>query len=458
MRWPVAALLGFLATFAMAWGSTNDEYSFNPDGWPEPTISAIGALVPSPIDGTLIVFGAALISFVWWRLRPHEGVPGIERPGLLVAIWALPLLLVPPLLTSDPVLYADTGWILLQGHSPYTTGLTMDGGPFAPTVDKLWAGDGVAYPPLSLLLNMLLVAATGAHPYWSFAAMRLPAVVGVALIGWLIPHVARGLVQIGAANDPDADVAADRATWWALLNPLLVVHFIGGAHNDALMAGVSLLAVWVVLRWPTAWSRWILGPVLVGIAMALKQQAGLTVLAVAGVPLAAQLATLPLGQRLWRLGRRTAGVTAVTLATFGAITMASGLGLGWTKWLNLMAEASTPAPFYMLRYWGGVLVGALGGDATVAHTVIAAIGNLTLLAVVAWIVIHWSNRPFQAVGWAALAVAVLGQSMHPWYLPWPLVFLGLGPLTHRQRGWVGAFVIVFLVWNAFQTVVWHGQP
>ena len=113
------------------------------------------------------------------------------------------------------------------------------------------------------------------------------------------------------------------AVWWGLLNPLLVVHFVGGAHNDALMAGVSVLALWVVVRWPGAVARWVVAPALVGVAMALKQQAGLTVLAVAGLPMLAELARAPLGRRLWLLGRRTAVVTVVAVVTFVAISVAS---------------------------------------------------------------------------------------------------------------------------------------
>ncbi len=91
---------------------------------------------------------------------------------------------------------------------------------------------GVAYPALSLVVNQVVVAATGNHAYWSIVALRIPALLGVALIAACGPRIARYL-------------HADRpGRGWGrlvvgLLNPLLVVHFIGGAHNDALMAGVS---------------------------------------------------------------------------------------------------------------------------------------------------------------------------------------------------------------------------
>jgi hypothetical protein len=47
--------------------------------------------------------------------------------------------------------------------------------------------------------------------------------------------------------------------------------------------------------------------------------------------------------------------------------------------------------------------------------------------------------------------------MHPWYLPWSLALLALVPLTVRQRYAVYGLAIAFCVWNAIQTVVWHGQ-
>lgn len=454
MSWPLAALLGLAATTLMAWGNAHDEFAFNPDGWLHPTVRALGDLAPIPVNRVLLVAGAALLSWVWWRLRPHDAQPWVRRPGLLVAVWAVPLLLTPPMLTGDPVLYADTGWIQLQGLNPYTTGLTEAGGPYAASVDPLWAGNGVAYPPLSLLVNRWVVALAGADPYWGFIAMRIPAIAGVALIALLIPRVVAALNP--QADPSELDVLDARARWWALVNPLLVVHFIGGAHNDALMAGVSLLAVWVAVRWRTPWVHWLVAPALVGVAMALKQQAGLTVLAVAGLPVLDALGRTPLPRRLWLLGVRTAGVTAVAVATFVAVSLASGLGFGWTGWLNLMGAAGTPAPFWLLQELGGRALDALGADSSGWRLVIGLGSNLVLLGVLAWVVLRWSDRPFQAVGWGSLAVAVLGQSMHPWYVPWSLAFLGLGPLTHRQRGWLGGFVMAFLVWNALQTAVWHG--
>ena len=457
LPWGLAAGLGALASALVAWGSAHPEFAFHPDGWLDPVVMAIGTALPMPLNRVVVVLGAVVLAVLWWRLRPRAGRPPVGRPGWLLAVWALPLLWSPPTLSADAVLYADSGWIENSGGSVYAEGLGSAGGPFADSVDPLWRGSGVAYPPLSLLVNQAVVALTGADDYWSVAAMRLPAILGVVLIGLTLPRIAAHL----SPTDP---LAPGRATWWGLLNPLLLVHFIGGAHNDALMAGVSLLAVYVVvvaLETPLGGARsrllvWVVAPVLVGVAMALKQQAGLTVLAVAGVPLLFRLRELPLARRLWVLGLRTAGVTAIAVAVFVALGVVTGKGFGWTAWLTLMGTAGTPGPFALLGQFGGYLVEWLGADPAPFRFVVGMASNVTLLAVLAWVVIRFSDRPVAAVGWGSLALAVLGQAMHPWYVPWSLALLGLVPLTRRQRLWVAGFVVAFLVWNAFQTVVWHG--
>lgn len=458
-----AAAIGFVATLLIAWGTTNDEFSFAPDGWPSAAVKAVGRTIPWPFDYVVIVAGAWLLCWLWWRLRPWSGPlgvirrkdalptpeptdrPGVRRPLVVYALWTLPLLLIPPVMSADATLYADAGYMVTRGVNPYEAGLTGAGGPYAGQVDPLWVGNGVAYPPLTLLVNAAVVTLTGAHPYLAIAAMRVPALLGVALMAFAIVRIQRV-----RGKSPDA------ALWWGVLNPLCLLHFVGGAHNDALMAGASLTAIWLVVEFPRVWGvRWLLAPALVGVAMALKQQGGLTVLAVAGLPILDALRRAILGRRLWLLGWRTAAVTAVAVATFAAITAASGLGLGWSKWLTLMGSAGTIAPFGMISQYGGILLRFAGTDPAAFKLVVALISNTVLLAVLAWIVVRWSDRPLHAVGWGSLALAILGQALHPWYVPWSLAVLGLDRLTPRQRWWLAAFVIGFVAWHSFQSSVWY---
>ncbi len=436
---------GTLGTALVAWGSCHPEFTFDPAGWPPDWVNRIGLAAPIPLNRILIVVGVIALTWGWWHVRPTRDRPPVHA-GLTLGLWSLPLLVVPPVLSPDAVLYADLGWTLGTGANPYVVGLATSGGPFAPQVDALWAGSGVAYPPLSLRLNQLLVAVTGADPYWSVVAMRIPAVLAVAVMLALVPRIATLLGRPRRG-----------AVWLGVLNPLLVLHFLGAGHNDAPMVAATLAAIWVVCRWPGRWAEFLAGPLLVAVAMAFKQQGGLAVIAVAGLPVAATLAVLPIGRRLWLLGWRTTIATAVTVVGFVLLSLASGLGFGWLGWLDLMGLASTPAPLALLAKGGALFWQAGGGSYTGFLIVAGRISTALLLAVLAWIGVRFANRPLSLVAWGSLAIAVLGQALHPWYLPWSLALLGLIPLNRRQRYWVFGFAIAFCIWNAIQTVIWHGQ-
>jgi hypothetical protein len=147
----------------------------------------------------------------------------------------------------------------------------------------------------------------------------------------------------------------------------------------------------------------------------------------------------------------------VTLTTFVGICLATGLGFGWLRWLDLMGLAGTPAPLALISKGGALVVQVLGGDPENFLRVAGLVSTAILLAVGVWIVVTFADRPLAAVGWGSLAIAVLGQALHPWYLPWSLALLGLVPLTRTQRRWVYGLALAFAIWNAFQTVIWHGQ-
>jgi len=381
--------------------------------------------------------------WAWWSLRsqPNRPLPA----GPILALWSLPLLVLAPVLSPDAVLYADLGWTLGTGANPYDVGLASSGGPFAVRVDPLWAGHGVAYPPLTLRLEQLVVWATGADPYWSVVAMRLPVILAVVAMLFLVPRLADLLGR------PRED-----AVWLGVLNPLLVLHFIGGAHNDAPMVALSLTAIWLVARRPSPWTSLVAAPILVGLAMSLKQQGGLTVIAVAGLPVAATVAALPLARRLWLLGWRTAIATAVAVGTFVVVSLLSGLGFGWTRWLDLMGLANTPAPLAWLSKLGALLWSQGGGDPVSFLVIAGRVTTAILLIAVVWTLIRFSDRPLSALAWGSVVLVAFGQAIHPWYVPWSLALLVLCPLTQWQRRLVVGLTAAFAAWNSIQTAILHG--
>lgn len=437
-----AVWLGVVGSIAVAWGSSHPEFALT-GSWGAAWVDRLGLAAPLPLDRILLVAGAFALIWSWWQLRPGSGRP--PAGGLVLTLWSVPMLAAPPVLSPDAVLYADLGWTLGAGANPYLVGLAASGGPFAARVDPLWAGHGVAYPPLSLRLDQLVVSASGADPYWSVVAMRLPAIIAVAVMLLVVPRLAE------LVGRPRQD-----AVWLAVLNPLLLLHVIGGAHNDAPMVAISLFAIWLVARYPGQWTSLLLAPLLVGVAMAFKQQGGLTVIAVAGLPVATALAALPASRRLWLLGWRSAVAAAVAVATFVAISLASGLGFGWTRWLDLMGLASTPAPLALLSKGGALLWGLGGADSTPFLIVAGWVSTVILVVAVSGILVRFSDRPLTALAWGSAALAVLGQALHPWYLVWSVALLALCPLTQRQRGWVIGIAAGFAAWNCLQTSVLHG--
>lgn len=147
-------------------------------------------------------------------------------------------------------------------------------------------------------------------------------------------------------------------------------------------------------------------PILIGVAMALKQQAGLAVIAAAGLPVAARLVRLPHLQRIAVLGWRTAVAAVVALVTFVVVSLATGLGFGWTLWLGEMGRARTLTLSVAIgdafAWTGHDLTGAAG-----TAIAVLALGGLAALLLLR------SERPLEVTAWGSLLVLGIGQALHP---------------------------------------------
>ena len=81
-----------------------------------------------------------------------------------------------------------------------------------------------------------VVALTGEHVIAGVLVQRLVELLGVAMIVWAVPRLARR-----CGMDPVA------ALWLSVLNPLLLFHLIAGGHNEALMIGAMLAGLVLAL-------------------------------------------------------------------------------------------------------------------------------------------------------------------------------------------------------------------
>ena len=89
--------------------------------------------------------------------------------------------------------------------------------------------------------------------------LRLTMLPGLALMMWAVPHLARHLGGKPAV-----------ALWLAVLNPLVLIHLIGGVHNEMLMVGLMAAGIALVLE-----RHHVAGIGLVAIGVAIKATAGI---------------------------------------------------------------------------------------------------------------------------------------------------------------------------------------
>ncbi|MBK8468874.1 MAG: polyprenol phosphomannose-dependent alpha 1,6 mannosyltransferase MptB [Candidatus Phosphoribacter sp.] len=402
-----------------------------------PVIGLAQTTLPGRILATgCMLIGVLILLDAWLRLRPASYHRLVTRGT--VWLWSLPLLLAPPLLSFDAFSYAAQGELVARGLDPYEVGPGVLGDAFTSQVDQMWRDTPAPYGPLSLQLQHLIVVLTGHQPYLSALLVRIPAFVGVLLLAIYLPRLAR---RIGY----------DRETtiWLAVLNPLVLLHLVGGAHNDALMIGLMVWGLWVAAK-----IHWAPAAVIVAAAASIKQPAAAAVLAVAAL-------------HAWRVGlwrerpsnaavaRYAVGVVGVFSATFAAIGVATGLGFGWITALGVPnAVRSFLSPVTTLASgldWVLVRLGIVP-DADIVVPIAQRVGQVSGLLIVTWLVLRFkAKHPVRTLGWLLLVFVFTGPVVHPWYILWGGLFFAMtesGPLARRIVVWATCGLAMYSVVDA----------
>ena len=452
--------LGFVGTTLIALGAFSPAYlPRNSPWWQMLTDAQISGWPARLVGTTLTMVGLFLLLDAWFRLRPRpDAGAGAEyayhhvRHWAILLIWGAPFLFAPPIFSHDAYSYAAQGWLVHNGINPYDAGPGVLPGSFADQVSWVWRDTPAPYGPLSLQLQHLVVELTGFRPYASAVAMRTLSVIGVGLIGLLIPRIAR-------RNGADPALAA----WFATLNPILVIDFIGGAHNDSLMMGLVVAALWVTglptgqrlrlgrfefnpHRGGSSW--WLLGAVEIGVAAAVKQPA---ILAAYVVPLMAR----PWADWSPREVAVTAGRALVSfglaIGTFALVTLGTGLGFGWLNAVDVPGKVITIAPFTVLGQALQLVLNLFELDPTGWAAIRAArvFGVLVAGVVIAWMAVTIARtRPLQFLAYAYLAAALALPAVRSWYLLWGGLLL---PLSSTPRK-----VFSIAIWTTVVLLCYNG--
>ncbi|MFF5217508.1 polyprenol phosphomannose-dependent alpha 1,6 mannosyltransferase MptB [Micromonospora sp. NPDC000442] len=187
-----------------------------------------------PLTVTLWLLGTIAMVGAWWALR--AGAPSTRWAYVTAGWWALPLLVTAPLGSRDVYSYACQGWIYADGGDPYATGVAAAGCPWVETVAPIWRDTPAPYGPFFVLLAALAVL-LGGGLVGTVVLLRILALAGVLAAAACLPGLARA-----------AGVPPRRATWLLLACPLVGVHLVAGAHNDAVMLGLLLPALLLLVR------------------------------------------------------------------------------------------------------------------------------------------------------------------------------------------------------------------
>ncbi|GAA3954493.1 membrane protein [Amorphoplanes auranticolor] len=363
----------------------------------------VGALLGRP--GLVHVYaGLALLVLAWWRYDRH----GSARPWVTLALWAGPLLAAPPLFSRDVYSYLAQGLMIADGLDVYRHGPAALGGPIAERVPAVWQDTPSPYGPVSMLVSRAVTAVTGEHAAAGVLAMRLVALGALVLIGLVVPLLAPG--------------HAPAVFRLVVLNPLVLIHLVGGAHNDALMVGLLAVGLAAAVR-----DRPVVAAALVTAATLVKAPAALGLVAVAVLWAARSPGRRP-GVRA------SLGTGAVAAACTVVVTAVAGTGYGWIGALDTPISSDNWSPTALLGRWTAAVFAHDDVGAALSVQLWRWAGVLATL-IVAGLVWTYRNRigVLPGLGLVLLAVVAFGPALRPWYVVWGLLPLAAGwPGSHRR--------------------------
>ena len=425
----------------------------------DPTFGVRVLNLPSRIQTvslTMTTTGAVMMALAWLMLgRFALNDRRLSRSQLdhTLLLWMLPLLVAPPMYSKDVYSYLAQSQIARNGLDPYrvgpATGLGLDH-VFTLSVPSLWRETPAPYGPLFLWIGRWISALTEENIVAAVLSHRLVVLVGVSLIVWATPRLARR-----------CGVAEVSALWLGAANPLLLMHLVAGIHNEALMLGLMLTGTEFALRGIDSdspliprplrggrheWSplvMLVLGAVLITLSSQVKLP-GLLALGFVTVALA----------RRWGGGVKAfiaaaIGLGSISLAVMALVGWASGLGFGWLFTLgtaNVVRSWMSPPTLIALGTGQiGILLG-LGDHTTAVLSLTRAIGVATIAVLVTWLlfaVLRGRLHPVGGLGVAMGTTVLLFPVVQPWYLLWAIIPLACWATRPGFRG--TTIVVTFVV-------------
>lgn len=318
-----------------------------------------------------------------------------------IAVLVTAFAVAPVLLSHDVYSYVDYARLgVRHGLDPYVHP------PLAAPADPAfaqvtWTETTSAYGPLFTLATYPLA--------W------LPVSVAVAVLKGVAALSVLGIAVLVSRLAARRGVDPLRAAAFVALNPLVLVHVVGGAHNDGLTMLLATLAVAAILN-----GRELAGGVALIAAIATKLSAAF----LAPFAFLGARHSPPTGrkrsyiERNRPVGRLLAGGFGVALA----IALSAWVAFGW-DWLHgfgLAGENQSRTSYMSIPITTARLTG-LDPEA------VRLVALLLFAAFVAYL-LAWTWRGgdwVRAAAWTAFALLLATSWLLPWYLIWPLPLVAI---------------------------------
>ena len=374
------------------------------------------------VSSVTLWVGVALMLLAWIWL----GRWVIERRATeymmiaTIGFWLAPLLAAAPVFSRDTYSYLAQGALLRDGLDPYAVGPIDNPNELLDNVSAIWTGTTAPYGPAFILLGKWITQLVGNNVIAGTLLLRLCMLPGLALMIWAAPRLARRVGANGAA-----------ALWICVLNPLVVIHLMGGVHNEMLMVGLMLAGIALTLE-----RRPVAGVTLIAMAAAIKATAGLALPFLMWVWMR-QLAERRKLRRLPAFATAAAASLLIVAAVFAVVSGLAGVGLGWLPALAgsvmIINWLTVPTAAANLISWVGGWFGSVDFYAVLKVTRIVGLVIIAVALPLVWLRYRRTDRDaLVGIAMAMVIVVLFVPAALPWYYTWPLAVISVLAQSRRS--------------------------
>ena len=213
------------------------------------------------LSSIVLWLGVAVMIIAWLGLgrRVLAGETTEFTMRATTLFWLAPLLLSVPVFSRDTYSYLAQGALLRDGLDPYAVGPVANPNSLLDDVSPIWSITTAPYGPAFILVAKFVTILVGNNVVAGTMLLRLCMLPGLALLVWATPRLAHHL----GADGPTA-------LWICVLNPLVLIHLMGGVHNEMLMVGLMTAGIALTMR-----RRHVLGIAVLTVGIAVKATAGI---------------------------------------------------------------------------------------------------------------------------------------------------------------------------------------